>query len=205
MTTDYPISMRSADAIADQMAGMTDYLYTLVRSIAEIPLASARNALRNLSFESQRFYEKRCWFDITEWDCGFDGMREYRHGEATGIWLMPTFFSHPVTPQGCEGLGLSVIVISEGTREAQDWTARALGEEAEVVVVPTGKPDFEMVGTITGHSLNETTDNDLLRLTDRIKGTIAAYRSVHPLGRPERSEAELNDADMAAIAEAFGT
>jgi len=204
MSTDYPISMRSADAIGTQMAALTAYLYSLIRSIAEIPLASARNALRNQSFESQQYYEKRVWFDITEWDCGLDGMREYRHGEPTGIWLMPTQFTYPATPKGCEGLGLSVIVISDGYREAQDWTARALGEEAEVVVVPTGKPDFEMVGFITGHSLNETTDQDLLRLTERIRGTISAYRSIHPLGRPERTETEMNDADMDAIAEALG-
>jgi hypothetical protein len=186
------------------MAEMTAYLYGLVKSVAQIPLESARYALRNQSYEGQEFYEKRVYFDITEWDCGFEGMREIRKGEPSGIWLMPTRFAHPVTPNGCEGLGLSVIVISEGVRESQDWTKKALGEEAEVVVVPTGKPDFEMVGTITGHDLNETTDYDLLRLTDRIRGTISDYRSIHPLGRPERTETEMNDADMAAIAEAYG-
>ena len=203
--TEYPMTMRSASAIAANWTALTDWLWTKFHAVSQIDSGDARKSFRNDAYEAQEFYDSRVWVDPSEWDPGFAGMREYTHGEQTGLWLMPTRFCHPEVPAGSEGLGFSVIVISQGYRESRDWTAVALGEPAEVIITPTGKPDYECVGFIPGYALNEQDDGDFLRLAQAIRGTVKEYRSIHPLGRPERTEQEMTDADREARADAFGT
>jgi len=204
-STEYPIVMRSADAIASNWAALCGFLWTWFHAVSEIPEDSARGSFRNDAFEAQEFYERRIWIDPSEWDPGFAGMREYRFGEQTGLWLMPTRFAHPDVPVGAEGLGFSVIVISQGYRESRDWAAVALGQPVEPVMTATGKPDFECVGFIPGHELGEHGDEDFLNLASAIHATVREYRSVHPLGRPERTEQEMTDADREARAATFGS
>jgi len=197
--TQYPLAMRSFEAVLEGWSRFLSSLYVAMTPVASLSQNRFRRMVRNWQFDAIVPSVKPLWLampeEVYEYADDFGGMREVHTGEPDGLMLNVLDMN---APWGLPGEVIGFTVVSRKVVTSYDFT------ENVAIDVVTNQPAYEFVGWASPERIDVDVAGGCAELLGRARGALTELRVHQPLQRDFGWDGEVTDADAAEIAEELG-